>query len=261
VRLVGNGITDNTSAIGAQVRIELDEMIVARQVESGTGENNSNDPTLHFGLGAQSDPVDLQITWPSGRQDTVEDVALNQLLWVTECIDLDADGFDDVDCGGDDCNDSDDTIRPDAAETWYDGVDSDCVEDSDYDADGDGQDAEEHGGTDCDDSDPDIGDGAPDTWYDGIDSDCGGDSDYDADGDGQDADEYGGTDCNDSNPDVYLGASDPDGDHIDQGCDGDPALPAETSAPKQESGCAHASGSGGLAAALLGMVVLWRRRE
>jgi hypothetical protein len=52
-----------------------------------------------------------------------------------------------------DCDDTNDTIHPGAAETWYDGVDADCSGGSDYDADGDGVDAEGHGGTDCDDTD------------------------------------------------------------------------------------------------------------
>ena len=42
-----------------------------------------------------------------------------------------------------DCNDYNKAIHPGAAETWYDGVDSDCNGCNDYDQDGDGQD--DHG--------------------------------------------------------------------------------------------------------------------
>ncbi len=52
-----------------------------------------------------------------------------------------------------DCDDTDSGTNPSASETWYDGVDSDCGGDGDYDADGDGDDHEDYGGTDCDDTD------------------------------------------------------------------------------------------------------------
>ena len=96
-----------------------------------------------------------------------------------------------------DCDDTDEDVNPDATETWYDGVDSDCDEASDYDADGDGYDSADHGGTDCDDTDSSTHPGATDADYDGVDSDCDGASDYDADGDGHDAAEFGGDDCDD----------------------------------------------------------------
>ncbi len=52
-----------------------------------------------------------------------------------------------------DCDDTDPTVAPGAADPWYDGVDQDCQDDSDYDQDRDGQDALAYGGEDCDDLD------------------------------------------------------------------------------------------------------------
>jgi len=66
--------------------------------------------------------------------------------------DSDEDGYD----ARSDCDDEDPTTHPGADETWYDGINSDCSEGSDYDADADGEDAQEWGGLDCDDSDPEI---------------------------------------------------------------------------------------------------------
>ncbi len=54
VRLEGDGVAINRSAIGAQVRIELGDRTLTRQVEAGTGQGNQNDLSLHFGLGARS---------------------------------------------------------------------------------------------------------------------------------------------------------------------------------------------------------------
>ena len=51
-----------------------------------------------------------------------------------------------------DCDDSDPDVSPGAAETWYDGVDSDCDGADDYDQDGDGRDYPD----DCDDVDADV---------------------------------------------------------------------------------------------------------
>ena len=56
-----------------------------------------------------------------------------------------------------------------SSDVWYDGVDQDCGNDSDYDQDGDGQDLIAYGGTDCNDTDSTIFGGATDIWYDGVD--------------------------------------------------------------------------------------------
>ena len=130
--------------------------------------------------------------------------------------DADGDGFDSVPAGGEDCDDTDASVNPDATDSWYDGVDSDCDGAGDYDQDGDGEDHQDYGGNDCDDEDPAIP--ADEVWYDGVDSDCDGLSDFDQDGDGVDSSEYGGTDCDDTDPEVYPGAPEVWYDGIDQDC-------------------------------------------
>jgi hypothetical protein len=94
IRLIGNGTTVNADAIGAQVRIAIDpndtgssSFIATRQVEGGTGANgNQNDMTLHFGLGVDAGPVDVNILWPDGRTRTIQDVAVDQLLVVDDTL-------------------------------------------------------------------------------------------------------------------------------------------------------------------------------
>ena len=71
VRLVGKGKV-NGAAIGAQVRIKLGDKTITRQVEGATGQGNQNDLTLHFGLGAQSEPVGLEVLWPDGSRQSAE---------------------------------------------------------------------------------------------------------------------------------------------------------------------------------------------
>ena len=119
-----------------------------------------------------------------------------------------------------DCDDADGSISPEADETWYDGIDQDCDEASDWDADGDGHDTVNAGGDDCDDEEAGAFPGNDETWYDGIDGDCGGDSDYDADGDFVDSADYGGEDCDDTDPLVFPGAADSWYDGVDSDCAG-----------------------------------------
>ncbi|MDQ8194879.1 CRTAC1 family protein [Coraliomargarita sp. SDUM461004] len=84
VQLEGDGHYVNHSAIGAQVRLELGDQILVRQVEAGTGEGNQNALVLHFGLGTHSEStVDLQIFWPDGTQQELSGVALNQAHTIT----------------------------------------------------------------------------------------------------------------------------------------------------------------------------------
>ena len=71
-----------------------------------------------------------------------------------------------------DCDDGDSSAHPGASETWYDGIDSDCLGDDDYDADADGYQSDQYGGLDCDDSDGAISPSATEVCDDGIDDDC-----------------------------------------------------------------------------------------
>ena len=80
VRLSGDGQRVNRSAIGAQVRIKLKGATLTRQVEAGTGEGNQNDLTLHFGFGAHTGPVELEVLWPDRTLQVVKDVQPNRLV-------------------------------------------------------------------------------------------------------------------------------------------------------------------------------------
>ena len=71
VTLAGNSKI-NAYAIGAQVRIQLGERVLTRQVEGATGQGNQNDLTLHFGLGDRAEPVELEIRWPDGVRQTIK---------------------------------------------------------------------------------------------------------------------------------------------------------------------------------------------
>ncbi len=147
---------------------------------------------------------------------------------------------------GGDCDDLSAEINPQAADEWYDGADSDCSGNDDYDQDGDGYVLDEYSGLattyvdgsgalpagDCDDSLANVSPGATDDWYDGTDSDCSGNDDYDQDADLHVQDEHSGLtttyveksgglaagDCDDLDPSIYEAALDDWYDGTDSDC-------------------------------------------
>jgi hypothetical protein len=175
------------------------------------------------------------------------------------CADLDADGHTACTCGGDDCDDADDTVYPGASEVCGDQIDQDCDQgcgtgtdpacSCSTDADGDGHASRSCGGDDCCDSGSEGGPGcasgtaasihpaAIEACGNGIDEDCDGvdptcDCNTDADGDGHKSLACGGDDCCDVGTDaskgctadraagIHPGAVDECQDGIDQDCTG-----------------------------------------
>ena len=93
----------------------------------------------------------------------------------TDVEDLDADG-DGYTVAQGDCDDADATVFPGAEDVWYDGVDSDCAGDDDFDQDLDGESSLDGGGTDCDDQNAAIN-AAAEEIKDALDNNCDGHSD------------------------------------------------------------------------------------
>jgi len=82
VRLVGT--TSNRDGIGARLKITHGDKIQIAQKKSTTGYLSQNDPRVHFGL-AKDDIVNrLEIKWPSGKEQILENIEVNQILEVKE---------------------------------------------------------------------------------------------------------------------------------------------------------------------------------
>ncbi|MCB9781085.1 MAG: lamin tail domain-containing protein, partial [Alphaproteobacteria bacterium] len=118
---------------------------------------------------------------------------------------------------------ADDDVYTGALDTWYDGVDSDCEGNSDYDQDADGEDSDSYGGDDCNDTDAAVNTSATEVWYDGTDQDCDEVDDYDSDGDGHAREGETGSslpadDCDDTDGGRYPGKTD-DADGVEEDCD------------------------------------------
>jgi hypothetical protein len=78
------GTTSNRDGIGARVKLTAGGKTQTAQKKSTTGYLSQNDPRMHFGL-AKNEIVDrIEITWPSGKVQTLENIKANQFLEVKE---------------------------------------------------------------------------------------------------------------------------------------------------------------------------------
>ena len=80
--LTGN--TSNKDGIGARIRITAGGKTQIAQRKTTTGYLSQNDPRIHFGLD-KADTIDkIEILWPSGKAQTLENVKVNQILEIKE---------------------------------------------------------------------------------------------------------------------------------------------------------------------------------
>ncbi len=78
------GTTSNRDAVGARVRLTLGDKIQIGQQKSTTGYLSQNDHRMHFGL-AKNEMVEMiEIKWPSGKIQVLDNVKPNQILTVRE---------------------------------------------------------------------------------------------------------------------------------------------------------------------------------
>ena len=77
------GTKSNRSAIGARVLVRYSGKIQVQEVQSGCSFLSSNDPRLHFGLGAATG-ADIEVRWPSGLIEHVHGAPANQLIKLRE---------------------------------------------------------------------------------------------------------------------------------------------------------------------------------
>ena len=84
VKLELEGTVSNRDAIGARIKIKFGDKTTTAQQKSTTGYLSQNDHRLNFGLG-KTEVVDLiEIKWPSGKIQTIENTKANQILKITE---------------------------------------------------------------------------------------------------------------------------------------------------------------------------------
>ena len=74
----------NTFGLGATVRIETDGGVQVREVNNVGSYLSSSDVRLHVGLGTAKAAQRIEILWPDGVRQVLNDVVANQVLVVKE---------------------------------------------------------------------------------------------------------------------------------------------------------------------------------
>jgi hypothetical protein len=82
VRLIGE--KSNRSAIGARLVLSAGSRRLFREVQSGSSYLGQNDVRAHFGLGQGTRADRLEIRWPSGATETIENLPANHIFTVRE---------------------------------------------------------------------------------------------------------------------------------------------------------------------------------
>jgi enediyne biosynthesis protein E4 len=78
------GVKSNRDGIGARIRVVTKAGVQYNHQTSSVCYASSSLGPVHFGLGAETKAAKVEITWPSGIVQTLENVDANQILKVTE---------------------------------------------------------------------------------------------------------------------------------------------------------------------------------
>jgi hypothetical protein len=78
------GTRSNRLAIGARVKVIAGGMTQTDEIHSGGSYLSQNDLRLHFGLGVSTRIDRVEIFWPSGKTDTLTNLAADQFYSVLE---------------------------------------------------------------------------------------------------------------------------------------------------------------------------------
>ena len=87
------GITSNRGGIGARLKLSAGNLTQVREATGGASYQSAQDTRIHFGLVSHEKIDAIEIIWPSGALDRLENVAANQIITVEENSGIVAHGF------------------------------------------------------------------------------------------------------------------------------------------------------------------------
>ncbi|CAN5650640.1 hypothetical protein BH24ACI4_BH24ACI4_25000 [soil metagenome] len=84
IQIRAQGTRSNTVGLGATVVVQTTGQPQVREINNAASYLSSSDTRLHIGLGEATFIPQLEISWPGGRRQILQDVAANQVLVVRE---------------------------------------------------------------------------------------------------------------------------------------------------------------------------------
>jgi hypothetical protein len=78
------GTKSNRDGVGARVKVVAGDLTLIDEVHSGRGYQSHYGMRLHFGLGNRNHVDRVEVRWIGGGVDVLEDIAVDQLLAITE---------------------------------------------------------------------------------------------------------------------------------------------------------------------------------
>jgi hypothetical protein len=82
VRLIGT--KSNRDGVGAALKVVACEFVSYDQAKGGMSYCSAQDSRIYFGLGAHEKLDRLEITWPSGAHEVIQNLAANQIVTIEE---------------------------------------------------------------------------------------------------------------------------------------------------------------------------------
>jgi hypothetical protein len=82
IKLVG--VKSNRDGLDSVVKVQSGKMTQSQMLTSGSSYLSSSELVLTFGLGQQTKADSVEIDWPSGRKESLKNVAANQFITVKE---------------------------------------------------------------------------------------------------------------------------------------------------------------------------------
>ncbi|MDX1617768.1 MAG: CRTAC1 family protein, partial [Balneolaceae bacterium] len=78
------GTASNRDGIGAKLTVKAGNRIQVAEKRNAGGYLSQNDPRIHVGLGDNALVERIEVKWPSGIRQTVENIQANQILTISE---------------------------------------------------------------------------------------------------------------------------------------------------------------------------------
>ena len=78
------GAKSNRAAIGARLTVQAGKLVQLNEVRGGASYLSQNDLRLHFGLGKEAKLDSVEIQWPSGAIEKLQNLAADNIYTIVE---------------------------------------------------------------------------------------------------------------------------------------------------------------------------------